>query len=357
MDALTNLIIKFYNSEMIAVGTTIFLSLTIGGVTLLVSAGNPEKMKNAKKGIIASFTGVILLLSAYLILRSINPELTVINIRSLTPINLTPTSAPSNTTKTPELFDKIKQISEGAKTAALWCENFGKKIQGLAQNCDCKNSLALCACNGGGKDSSCEAKKCYSKNDSQPCPEGQEIKTSQKTIAAWADEIIYYKNRAEAEAHDLREETSLVLTEKINYCQEKINTETNAGVVAEFQDQMARLQQEKDLKNELAQVLEEFITQAKSLNTPAKTMGSLPEQCFSNLETQCQAHCKGGCRDAKEGCQPVNCDGGNPCPINDMQTTLSEISNAKPGIDQSCEKMLQIINKIEDVKTITIENL
>ena len=68
----------------ILVGILIFFGILIyAGLRYLTSAGNPSKMQDAKKRIISGFSGVILLLGSYLILNTINPELT--QIREISP--------------------------------------------------------------------------------------------------------------------------------------------------------------------------------------------------------------------------------------------------------------------------------
>jgi len=66
------------NSGLILLGVLIF-----GGIIYLTSTGNPIKMKEAREKIGSAILGVIILLSGYLILTTINPELTILKLPSL----------------------------------------------------------------------------------------------------------------------------------------------------------------------------------------------------------------------------------------------------------------------------------
>ncbi|MFH1509579.1 MAG: hypothetical protein ABID67_00300 [Candidatus Nealsonbacteria bacterium] len=62
-------------------GLAVFISLIISGTQYLSSFGNPTSMKDAMDRIKSAFLGLILLLSSWLILNTINPNLT--NFQSL----------------------------------------------------------------------------------------------------------------------------------------------------------------------------------------------------------------------------------------------------------------------------------
>jgi len=82
-------IVAIYTYAIGAVGILAALFVVIGGVQWLTSAGNPEKISEAKARIIASLSGLVLILCSYLLLTIINPDL--ITFRSInTQINLPP---------------------------------------------------------------------------------------------------------------------------------------------------------------------------------------------------------------------------------------------------------------------------
>jgi len=57
-------------------GLIVFIVLLIAGFNYITSVGNPGKMKDSMERIKSAFLGLILLLSSWLILHTINPELT-----------------------------------------------------------------------------------------------------------------------------------------------------------------------------------------------------------------------------------------------------------------------------------------
>lgn len=69
----------FKLSLMIA-GLVSFGALVYGGFGYMTSAGNPSKMDDAKQKIISAILGLIILLSSYLILITINPQLIVLQM-------------------------------------------------------------------------------------------------------------------------------------------------------------------------------------------------------------------------------------------------------------------------------------
>jgi hypothetical protein len=72
-----------FTFSIVIIGLVAFGSLILGGTRYITSAGDPTKMQDAKEQIFSAILGVVILLSAYLILYNINPYL--INIE-LTPL-------------------------------------------------------------------------------------------------------------------------------------------------------------------------------------------------------------------------------------------------------------------------------
>ncbi len=67
-------------------GTIAVLALVIGSVRYMTSAGNAEAKSDAKKRILGAIFGIILLLSSYLILRTINPQLIELELTPLSEV-------------------------------------------------------------------------------------------------------------------------------------------------------------------------------------------------------------------------------------------------------------------------------
>jgi hypothetical protein len=92
-DCTLSILIKyFYEWGIFLGGLAVLISLIFGGFLYLTSAGNPARLREAKDRIFSALIGLVLLLSIYLILNTINPELT-----TLVPPSFEPPEMPSVT--------------------------------------------------------------------------------------------------------------------------------------------------------------------------------------------------------------------------------------------------------------------
>jgi len=66
-----------FNFSIIILGLVVLGALIRGGVNYLISAGQPAKLREARDQIVSALLGVVILLSSYLILTTINPELVI----------------------------------------------------------------------------------------------------------------------------------------------------------------------------------------------------------------------------------------------------------------------------------------
>jgi murein DD-endopeptidase MepM/ murein hydrolase activator NlpD len=73
----------FYHFVLMIAGFITFGTVVFGGTQYLTSAGSMTKIINAKEQIFGGFMGLIILLSSYMILIAIDPDLTVFNITAL----------------------------------------------------------------------------------------------------------------------------------------------------------------------------------------------------------------------------------------------------------------------------------
>ena len=69
-----------FNFSIMIAGLVAFGALVAGGIRYLTSAGAPAVMADAKDQILAAFLGLIILLCSYLILVTINPQLTIFRV-------------------------------------------------------------------------------------------------------------------------------------------------------------------------------------------------------------------------------------------------------------------------------------
>lgn len=68
------------------IGLIIFGVLIYNGFLFLTSAGNPEKMKGAKDGIFHAFLGALILLASGIIFNAINPQLKIMELPEVDPL-------------------------------------------------------------------------------------------------------------------------------------------------------------------------------------------------------------------------------------------------------------------------------
>jgi len=379
MPSIEQFFIDIYILIISIAGVIALMALIIGGIRYLTSAGEPEKLSKAKKQILAVFWGMVILLGSYIILYNINPDLVNIQIPELSDVILSPLDMPPPETKIPLLLEKTKKLAERIETASRGIQDASNNIEELTDECDCGNTRVLCLCTGGSDSDSCEARRCYAGPDSHPCEEFKEIKKNQQRIIAWKDEMLYYRNRAAAEIKDLEDEIEQVLEEKIRYYQEIINTERNEEVIAYFQDKIADVEQEIALKQELIAALRQIGNRPnvddpdddsdegndliKEIASEISELLPLPDKCLEDEETEygilkkCSPHCRGECHDTppiQGGCQPINCTGGNPCPIGEIRTHNTNIQSLASSIQGVCDEIISIINSIRNHKAITI---
>lgn len=72
---LPSIINYIYKFALLACGVTAFVSILVGAIQYVFSAGNASKASDARDRITQALLGVIILLAAVLILRTINPDL------------------------------------------------------------------------------------------------------------------------------------------------------------------------------------------------------------------------------------------------------------------------------------------
>ena len=80
----------FYNFALIISGILAFGAIVYGGVLYATSAGNASKQSEGRQWIWSALLGLLLLGSAYLILKTINPNLVKLQIAPLSSIQSNP---------------------------------------------------------------------------------------------------------------------------------------------------------------------------------------------------------------------------------------------------------------------------
>ncbi|MDP2947012.1 MAG: hypothetical protein Q8N88_02770 [Nanoarchaeota archaeon] len=77
---LPELIRYIYRFALLACGLTAFVAILIGAILYVTSAGDSSKASDAKDRITSALWGILILLSSFLILNTINPDLLNLNI-------------------------------------------------------------------------------------------------------------------------------------------------------------------------------------------------------------------------------------------------------------------------------------
>lgn len=80
-------IVNFYNFALIMAGILAFGAIVFGGFKYATSAGNASKQSEGRSWIWSALLGVLLLAAAYLVLHTINPNLTNCSLPSLSGIS------------------------------------------------------------------------------------------------------------------------------------------------------------------------------------------------------------------------------------------------------------------------------
>lgn len=84
-DLLPRYVQYVFKIAIVIAGLVAFAALIYGGIRYLTSAGSPTALTDAKERITAGILGLVLLLSSYLILTTINPQLTFLTIEKEPP--------------------------------------------------------------------------------------------------------------------------------------------------------------------------------------------------------------------------------------------------------------------------------
>lgn len=338
-------------------GFIAFVSLTIGGVMLLTSAGDPNKISEAKKRIYSALWGLLFILSSYFLLNTINPDLVNLKVPTLTDQSNSTYTSPPTKSYVPTILERVKEIANNTIISIDGLEDASTEIENLINNCDCARTQSLCICDGGGRGSSCVPIRAYADEANQPCPDIEKIEKLQKNIVAWKEELFYYKNRALAEEFDLSLAVTLLETER-NYYQERVSSETDANVISFFNEKVLKLTEEINLRNALATELHNLARLISNLEPSVSELSELPGKCLERVEKFCTPSCetggKYGCFDKLKGCVSGPVNGGNPCPLGEIEDRSSEIQSSRPLIESSCNSILNQVQNLINFKTLII---
>ncbi len=231
-----------FNFALLVSGLVAFGALVFGGIGYLTSAGSPVKQKEARNWISAGLLGLIILLSSYIILNTINPELIILSLPVLEKISLpsppevTPAEKPTliaDEIPIGKLIDGVgEEDSDGSPTSPLYgyegvlaktrleriqnlsdeiwktaeeiqktseeIEGAAEKIKELTDECRCRNcGFANNDCKG------CyECAGCSCDPEGDPCPGRKTIEEKQGELRSLSSKLDGLKD----EFNDLKEE-------------------------------------------------------------------------------------------------------------------------------------------------------
>jgi len=125
-----DLVQYFYEWGLAIGGIATFFVLLMAGFQYLTSAGDPDKMKEARDRIQSAIFGLILLLSSWLILNTINPELTTLKSPYFDPSDI------------PDISEDI--VGAGEKPSCAYAVLYtGEKFTGDSINIDPNQSMSF----------------------------------------------------------------------------------------------------------------------------------------------------------------------------------------------------------------------
>lgn len=140
-------VVTIYNFALWIVGISAMFMLTVGGFMYLTSAGNTSSANTAKGLIKDALIGLVLGLSAWLIVNTINPDLTTMNVSGLTSGTPTPSAAGGNAPT--KVTSADGQYSHSDAVAALKQAGIGVHSTG---GCSDQNTVGCTSLNGIPKD-------------------------------------------------------------------------------------------------------------------------------------------------------------------------------------------------------------
>lgn len=225
-----------FNFALGLAGLTALILLIYGGVKYLTSAGNPSKAKEAKDRIFAALLGVIILLSSYLILTTVNPQLVILDAPPLPEIEVaipTPTipdaeritssisvELPVGTIIKDRIFSeermaKIKDFTQRTVAVVDEAPEPGKNLADSAGQCTCDATQPVCT------ESCCcelicpENAECYCSNcgcgscgcNSDPCSQVRgEMSQNEETLQSKNKVLMDLQNESNKESLVLKME-------------------------------------------------------------------------------------------------------------------------------------------------------
>jgi len=211
-----------FNLAIMIAGIVAFGALVFGGIRYLTSGGSPSTQKDASGQIAAAFFSLIILLSSYLILFTIDPELVVFSSPSLEKIP-SPDTLPPSVFERPAIYqeiptgyfvdknldkerlNKVDDLSKKIMQKVEELKNLAGQLENLTKECRCEgrtipNPSSCMPGNICPSNITCQG-DFYSSHD--PCPNRTQIDRKKDEIMTKVAEIRQLKTNLETEKEGL----------------------------------------------------------------------------------------------------------------------------------------------------------
>jgi len=153
-----------YHLSVTISGLICFFTILGGGFLYLISGGSAGKIKEAREIMLGGFLGAMILLSSYLILMLINPQLTVFSLSELERFEFPSNPIPPPTQESPltyfqvpigkiikrvilehnSNYDYVKETAIELEECFSGLQETAKKINDLIKECDCSEHISTC---------------------------------------------------------------------------------------------------------------------------------------------------------------------------------------------------------------------
>jgi len=209
-----------FNLAIMIAGVVAFGALVFGGIRYLTSSGSPSTKQDASGQIAAGFFSLIILLSSYLILFTIDPKLVIFNLPDIEKIpspkieSLPPEKVVFNFKEIPtgylieralekEKLNKIDNFSKKLLEKVDELKKLAEELEALTKKCQCGRTASV---NGSGNSCQsctygqpCPCTACQGEfgSNHDPCPNRGQIEGKKKEILKKVDEIKEVKDKLE----------------------------------------------------------------------------------------------------------------------------------------------------------------
>ncbi|HXK31943.1 MAG TPA: hypothetical protein VJ378_00500 [Candidatus Paceibacterota bacterium] len=214
-----------FNLSIIISGLLAFGTFVAGGIRYITSVGVPAFKKDASEQMFAAFVGLLVLLTSYMLLTSINPELTMLAAPEITKTEAesveTPTleKATLSYTEIPlgalidSLFlesglDNLKNYSKKVRDISNKVEQKTNELNSLVARCSCSQLRSQCPSFDSISEAACHTGKC----SGNPCSEADKREINKRRdeikelINNEEDGLIYWQKKLDREINGSTEE-------------------------------------------------------------------------------------------------------------------------------------------------------